>query len=120
MPEVRPSTRRRAASISSGNLIDLDLRGASFTQAALASVGASPGTVDRDMHTITGVASAVVSTAVPAFVPFPAGVTYNVAVEVVSAAVAAATVIVSKAAGSLNFISASLGATLGFTLNRVG
>lgn len=108
-----------AASISSGNLIDLDLRGASFTQAALASTGASPGTVDRDTHTITGIASQTVSTAVPAFVPFPAGVSYVVSPEVNSAAVAAATTIVSKAAGTFNFISANAGATLGFTLNRV-
>lgn len=110
-----------AASISSGNLIDLDLRGASFTQAALASVGSpgTVGTVDRDTHTITGVASQVASTAVPAFVPFPTGVTYVVTPEILSAVVAAATTIVSKAAGSFNFISANVGATLGFTLTRV-
>ena len=103
--------------ISSGNLIDLDLRGATFTQAALAVAGT--GTIDRDTHTITGRAAAAVSTAVPAFVPFPAGVTYLVTTERLNAAAGVTVSIVSKAANLFNFIASAAGATLGFTLTRV-
>ena len=62
-----------AGNISAGAFIDLDLRGATFAQAALAVVGS--GAIDRDKVTIQAASVAPAGTAIVFAIPFPSTVT---------------------------------------------
>jgi len=65
--------RTAASAISAGALIDLDLRGSTFTQAALAVV--LSGTIDRDKVTIQAASVAPAGTPFVFAIPFPSTVT---------------------------------------------
>jgi hypothetical protein len=105
-----------AGSISSGNLIDLDLKSATFAQAALVSTGLAPGTADRDKIvvplTLAPGATILTFGAVPlaAIPPFPTAV----------AAGYTATYTPTAVPGAAQTLALTARSATGFTANIVG
>jgi len=108
-----------AGNITAGALIDLDLRGASFAQAALAVAGG--GTIDRDKVTIQAVAVALAGTPVVFAIPFPSTVTTQYAPQFTPTGVIAAPVsasITARTAAGFTATAVGVAATGDFVVTR--
>lgn len=75
--------------VYAGTSTDLDIRGSFFRQSAIGQVAATDGTIDRDLHSYTTVASPGTPAISP---PFPAGVALTAQVQPTTAVAVGATV----------------------------
>ena len=102
-----------ASAISANGYVALDLRGATFTQAALAVTGSA--SIDRSRINMK-VATSGTSTAATISPPLPAGATYTVALAPASAVAAGVS---SETVSGFNILLATGGGTTDVTVTRI-